>query len=542
MGTLVFQATLGGQVNLNGPNTASTFDIAVPATTGTMVTTGDSGTVTNTMLAASAYNTPGTIGSGTANTGAFTTLSASSTVSGTGFSNYLASPPAIGGTAPAAGKFTGITNTGLTSGRVVYSTTGGLETDSANLLYSGTDLTVYGLTVGRGGGAISSNTAVGSGAMAATATGINNSAFGYLALAVNTTGAGNTALGHATLYTNTTGGSNTALGIAALQNNTTASDNTAVGYTAGYNNTTGYGLVAVGKNALRANTTANNNVAIGADAAPANTTGTSLVAVGYHALFTNTTGSNNTAVGDSAIGLNTTGGNNTALGYAALLSNTTASNNTAVGYSSGSAITTGAKNTIIGSYTGSAAPISATGSNYVVLSDGDGNIVVSTKTAQTFALPGGTLSSGTGIAFPATQSASTDANTLDDYEEGTWTPTFNGQASGSVTLSAAIGAYTKIGQQVTVKGRIELSASTAAGGAIYIGGLPFTSINTAKSYSIGTMQADNLVYTGQLYSFMNPNNNVFYFFNGITGAAGTTLTGSAFSSTSTGTFFLTYFV
>lgn len=117
MGSLVFQATLGGQVNLNGPNTASTFDIAVPATTGTMVTTGDSGTVTNTMLAASAYNTPGTIGSGTANTGAFTTLSASSTVSGTGFSAYLASPPAIGGTTAAAGSFTALSySTTLTGG------------------------------------------------------------------------------------------------------------------------------------------------------------------------------------------------------------------------------------------------------------------------------------------------------------------------------------------------------------------------------------------------------------------------------------------
>jgi len=80
MGSLVFQATLGGQVNLNGPNTASTFDIAVPATTGTMVTTGDTGTVTNTMLAASAYTTPGTIGSGTANSGAFTTLSGTTSV------------------------------------------------------------------------------------------------------------------------------------------------------------------------------------------------------------------------------------------------------------------------------------------------------------------------------------------------------------------------------------------------------------------------------------------------------------------------------
>ena len=113
MGNLVFQATLGGQVNLVGPNTASTYNINVPSVNGNLVTTGDTGTVTNTMLATSAYTAPGTIGSGTANTGAFTTLSASSTVSGTGFSTYLASPPAIGGTAAAAGSFT--TLTGSTS-------------------------------------------------------------------------------------------------------------------------------------------------------------------------------------------------------------------------------------------------------------------------------------------------------------------------------------------------------------------------------------------------------------------------------------------
>jgi len=51
MGNLVFQAASGGQVALSGPNTASSYTIAVPAITGTLVTTGDTGTVTTTMLA-----------------------------------------------------------------------------------------------------------------------------------------------------------------------------------------------------------------------------------------------------------------------------------------------------------------------------------------------------------------------------------------------------------------------------------------------------------------------------------------------------------
>ena len=51
--------------------------------------------------------------------------------------------------------------------------------------------------------------------------------------------------------------------------------------------------------------------------------------------------------------------------------------------------------------------------------------------------------SGSGITFPATQSGSSDANTLDDYEEGTWTPVING-----TTMPSGSGWYTKIGRQV----------------------------------------------------------------------------------------------
>ena len=69
-----------------------------------------------------------TIGASTASTGAFTTLSASSTVSGTGFSTYLASPPAIGGSAAAAGTFTALTATGTTT--LATSLTGALSASS----------------------------------------------------------------------------------------------------------------------------------------------------------------------------------------------------------------------------------------------------------------------------------------------------------------------------------------------------------------------------------------------------------------------------
>jgi hypothetical protein len=75
-------------------------------------------TFDGTTLTSSGFSGPlnGTVGAITANTGSFTTLSASSTVSGTGFSTYLASPPAIGGTTAAAGSFTNLAYTGTLTG------------------------------------------------------------------------------------------------------------------------------------------------------------------------------------------------------------------------------------------------------------------------------------------------------------------------------------------------------------------------------------------------------------------------------------------
>jgi hypothetical protein len=99
---------------------------------------------------------------------------------------------------------------------------------------------------------------------------------------------------------------------------------------------------------------------------------------------------------------------------------------------------------------------------------------------------GNTSATGTGIAFPATQSASSDANTLDDYEEGTWTPV---DSSGSgLTFTGVSAYYTKIGDMVFATFALVFPATSSSANNV-IGGLPFTS-------ATGTaMNAFNVSYT-----------------------------------------------
>jgi hypothetical protein len=88
--------------------------------------------------------------------------------------------------------------------------------------------------------------------------------------------------------------------------------------------------------------------------------------------------------------------------------------------------------------------------------------------------------SGAGITFPATQSASTDANTLDDYEEGTWTPTSSG-----VTFSSASGTYTKIGRLVYLY-CVCVYPSTATTNRATVRSLPFVAATNAKGSVVST--------------------------------------------------------
>lgn len=302
---------------------------------------------------------------------------------------------------------------------------------TSGIIVSGNTNTFSGVTVGEGGGALSSNTAMGTSALNANTTGSNNTAIGSQSLISNTTGANNVAIGYAAADSITTGERTVAIGSSALQANTTGSYSVAIGYIAGFN-TNADDNVAIGANASYSNSTGTGNVAIGRNALYTAGAQSEQVSVGIYSLESSTTGANNVAIGGRAMRANTTGGNNTALGYQALTANTTASNNTGVGYqagftnqtgvgntfigdraaytsnasgnayntiigssagyslttgtsntfigssatanSSGYFVTTGSKNTILGGYSGNQGGLDIrTASNYIVLSDGDGN-------------------------------------------------------------------------------------------------------------------------------------------------------------------------
>jgi hypothetical protein len=160
-----------------------------------------------------------------------------------------------------------------------------------------------------------------------------------LALAANTTGGQNTAVGAGALDDNTTGGNNTAVGLSALSANTTGAQNTAVGTNAG-----------------DAITTASNCTVIGHNAGGAIVAGTNSTFVGYQCGDAITNQVNNVAMGVNALG------------------QATSDANTCIGTSAGELITTGAKNTVLGRYNGNQGGLDIRiNSNFIVLSDGDGN-------------------------------------------------------------------------------------------------------------------------------------------------------------------------
>jgi hypothetical protein len=107
--------------------------------------------------------------------------------------------------------------------------------------------------------------------------------------------------------------------------------------------------------------------------------------------------------------------------------------------------------------------------------------VLAVEKDKSLALQGATSQSGAGLTFPATQSASSSANTLDDYEEGTWTPSIG----GTTTYTLQTGTYTKVGRLVSVSASLQINV-IGTGSVSTISGLPFTRDST-NSQTPGSM-------------------------------------------------------
>jgi hypothetical protein len=138
--------------------------------------------------------------------------------------------------------------------------------------------------------------------------------------------------------------------------------------------------------------------------------------------------------------------------------------------------------------------------------DSSGNLLVGKNSATA---NGGVLQVSNGITFPATQSACSDANTLDDYEEGTFTPTIAGTSTagtGTYVTNGQVGRYTKAGNRVAYTIYLNWTAHTGTGDLI-VNGLPFTANSTTNSFtpasvwnSTITLSANNIMAAA-----INPN-------------------------------------
>ena len=127
-----------------------------------------------------------------------------------------------------------------------------------------------------------------------------------------------------------------------------------------------------------------------------------------------------------------------------------------------------------------------------------------------------TLASGHGISFSATDDGSGTVSTelLDDYEEGTFTPTLTGPSS--ISYNTQVGAYTKIGQ--TVIAHITLNIASLSGGSNYrILGWPFTPKGSASNVYGGVLRRQGALTqtdAGKYIDFYNSSLNLYAYSRG----------------------------
>ena len=147
---------------------------------------------------------------------------------------------------------------------------------------------------------------------------------------------------------------------------------------------------------------------------------------------------------------------------------------------------------------------------------------------------------GQGISFAATAdgTGSSQAEILDDYEEGSWTPAV---ASGNASFSTRTGRYVKIGRQVTLWFRIAGGGSYSGSGGLQINGLPFT--NSSAVQPIGNSEYYKIDFARDFSDHVTPyitGQNIMWLRNGSGGGSGNYLTVNLFYSSAAIQTCLTY--
>jgi hypothetical protein len=314
---------------------------------------------------------------------------------------------------------------------------------------------------------------------------------------------GNVGIGYRALTDVTSGNQNIAIGKDSLTNITSGDSNIGIGSDALGTATTSEDVVAIGRNAGYAinHIDANGTTAIGTSSLALLTNGRQNTAVGFRALETTANGDRNTAVGHLALG-NVTGNNN--------------GDNTAIGHNAGhdgtNNLTSGTGNTLIGSSTrvSSATAVNQTVIGYNAIGGGDNSVVLgdSDVSAVLCASDGEAQVYASAIRFPAAQVANSNANALDDYEEGVWTPILSDGTNNFTMVSNQNGRYTKIGRVVHFEAECGTSSIGSASGDLKLIGLPFASASSTSegSCSIGFLRSFNYsADTIQLMAQVNGN-------------------------------------
>jgi hypothetical protein len=175
-----------------------------------------------------------------------------------------------------------------------------------------------------------------------------------------------------------------------------------------------------------------------------------------------------------------------------------------------------------------------TNANLLVADAGVDKVGIGTNTFNT---NGGVLQVSNGISFPATQSACSDANTLDDYEEGTWTVQFFDAepTGGNASPTTGTGYYTKIGRVVycVLPEISNISTSGMTSGNFFNMTLPFSASSVGYAAGVVNLNGITLPSSGVGVSVIMPPSGARTYFRADTNTGGATIKVSDISSGTT---------